>query len=103
MSELEPIPDVNMSDVVMPSGFRRVDLVRLITQCLSTLGYANAAQVLQQDSGVLLLAEPIVRFKGAVLNGEWQEASSLVESLGSSRSGAPNDMVSVWTSRWPRT
>ena len=82
MSELEPIPDVNMSDVVMPSGFRRVDLVRLITQCLSTLGYANAAQVLQQDSGVLLLAEPIVRFQGAVLNGEWQEASSLVESLG---------------------
>ena len=29
-------------DIVMPSGFRRVDLVRLMTQCLSTLGYEQA-------------------------------------------------------------
>ena len=38
------------SEVVMPSGFRRVDLVRLMTQCLSTLGYTRAAELLQEES-----------------------------------------------------
>ena len=70
------------SDLVLPSGFRRVDMVRLITQCLTTLGYENAAQALQQESGMLLASEPIAHFRTAVLNGEWATAESLLDTLG---------------------
>ena len=62
------------SDLVLPSGFRRVDMVRLITQCLTTLGYENAAQALQQESGMLLASEPIAHFRTAVLNGSLNRA-----------------------------
>ena len=71
-----------MSDIVMPSGFRRTDLVRLMTQCLTTLGYSQAAQLLEQESGILLLSEPIERFRAAVLAGDWALAESLIASLG---------------------
>ena len=73
---------MDQSEIITPSGFRRVDVVRLMTQCLSTLGYAQAAEVLQKESGVVLLAEPISRFRAAVLAGEWAVAESLLDSLG---------------------
>ena len=69
------------TDVVMPSGFRRDDLVRLMTQCLTTLGYANSAEALQRESGILLLAEPVAQFRAAVLDGKWETAESLLDSL----------------------
>jgi hypothetical protein len=69
-------------ELVMPSGFRRVDLVRLITQCLSTLGYAQTAEMLEKESGVRLLSEPIERFRAAVLAGDWALAEGQLDRLG---------------------
>jgi hypothetical protein len=60
-----------LRSALLASGFRRGDVVRLITQCLHDMGYARAADVLQQDSGVTCLSEPIFRFREAILRGDW--------------------------------
>ena len=51
------------------AGFKRSDVVRLVTQCLQGLGYHSAASKLEQDSGILLLAEPVQRFRQGILEG----------------------------------
>lgn len=56
---------------LLESGFRRADVVRIVTQCLHGMGYARAADVLEQDSGVKCLSEPIFRFREAILCGDW--------------------------------
>jgi BarA-like signal transduction histidine kinase len=56
---------------LLASGLQRADVVRLITQCLQDMGYARAADVLEQDSGVKCLSEPISRFRKAILRGDW--------------------------------
>ena len=83
MPDDEPMSDAtNHSDLIEPHGFRRADLVRLMTQCLTTLGYSQAASTLQQESGIQLLSEPISRFRDAVVKGEWDVADGLLEQLG---------------------
>ena len=53
-----------------------------MTQCLTTLGYQQTADTLQQESGILLLSEPVAKFRAAVLAGEWEAAESFVDALG---------------------
>ena len=63
------------SDERLAAGFRRSDCVRLITQCLQGLGYNGAASRLEEDSGILLLAQPVSRFRQGVLEEQLVEAA----------------------------
>ena len=69
-------------ELVEPFGFARADLVRLMMQCLSSLGYEHAVKSLQQESGIHLFSEPIARFRDCVLCGDWDAAKSVVDHLG---------------------
>ena len=69
-------------DELIESGFRRGDVVRLMTQCLHSLGYVGAAQALEHDSGIQLMSEPVSRFRAGILDGAWQRVEELVEELG---------------------
>ena len=73
------------SERVEPYGFMRADLVRLIMQCLGSLGYEHAAEVLQKDSGIELLSEPVARFQDCILRGEWEVASPVLRRRGRRR------------------
>lgn len=72
------------ADDVLPSGFRRTELVRLLAQCLSTLGYEKAMAALEQESGIRLLSEPMARFRAALLAGDWATTEALINETGSS-------------------
>ena len=63
------------------AGFKRSDVVRLVTQCLQGLGYHSAASKLEQDSGILLLAEPVQRFRQGILEGQWDGMDGLVDEM----------------------
>ena len=69
------------SDERLAAGFRRSDCVRLITQCLQGLGYNGAASRLEEDSGILLLAQPVSRFRQGVLEGQWRDMDALVDDM----------------------
>ena len=71
----------NEDEDILPSGFRRADVVRLMTQCLQDMGYANTAETLQKESGIELLSESIARFRQGILDGSWELVESLVDSL----------------------
>ena len=67
---------------ILPSGFRRADVVRLLVQCMGGLGYARAAAALEEDAGVPLLSEAVGDFRAGVLAGEWEKAERLIPELG---------------------
>eukprot|EP00325_Prymnesiales_sp_UTEX-LB-985_P018767 CAMPEP_0174757914 /NCGR_PEP_ID=MMETSP1094-20130205/107499_1 /TAXON_ID=156173 /ORGANISM="Chrysochromulina brevifilum, Strain UTEX LB 985" /LENGTH=556 /DNA_ID=CAMNT_0015963833 /DNA_START=42 /DNA_END=1712 /DNA_ORIENTATION=+ len=71
-------PSGEQQSEILPSGFRRIDLVRLLTQCLSTLGYDRSVAALEQESGIRLLSEPMARFRSAVLSGDWATIEILI-------------------------
>ncbi|EOD11386.1 hypothetical protein EMIHUDRAFT_452457 [Emiliania huxleyi CCMP1516] len=66
---------------LLASGFRRADVVRLVTQCLHSLGYERAASELVNESGVQCWPEPVSRFRAALLHGEWGAADALITNL----------------------
>ena len=66
---------------MLAAGFRRSDVVRLMTQCLQGLGYNGAASRLEEDSGILLLAQPVSRFRQGVLEGQWDLMDGLVDEM----------------------
>ena len=68
-------------DSELAAGFRRSDCVRLMTQCLQGLGYNGAASRLEEESGILLLAQPVSRFRQGVLEGQWKDMDGLVGEM----------------------
>jgi len=46
-------------------------MTRLVTQCLHGMGYTQAAGVLERESGVECLSEPVLRFRESLLRGDW--------------------------------
>lgn len=69
------------SSEILPSGFRRDDLVRLLTQCIHGLGYHRAAESLEHDSGIRLLSAPMVSFRSGILEGDWDAVERIVDEL----------------------
>merc|ERR1740124_1402258 len=69
------------SDETLAAGFRRSDVVRLMTQCIQGLGYSGAASRLEEDSGILLLAQPVSQFRQGVLEGQWDLMDGLVDEM----------------------
>ena len=69
------------ADETLAAGFRRSDIVRLVTQCLNGLGYEAAAAQLESDSGIPLLAEPVSRFRQGILEGHWDAVDRLIDEM----------------------
>ncbi|ORZ03909.1 WD40-repeat-containing domain protein [Syncephalastrum racemosum] len=60
---------------------QKEELVRLILQSLTDLGYNDAAQILQRDSNIGLEEENVSQFRTSVLEGDWRTAESLLPTL----------------------
>lgn len=63
-------------------GHDREEVTRILLQSLSDLGYQGAAEQLSKESGYELEIPSVAAFRSAVLNGEWEEAESLLFGSG---------------------
>lgn len=63
-------------------GHDREEVTRILLQSLSDLGYQGAAQQLSKESGYELEIPSVAAFRNSVLNGEWEEAESLLFGSG---------------------
>jgi WD repeat-containing protein 26 len=59
-------------------GHDREEITRILIQALSDLGYLNAAEALNLESGYELESPSVAAFRNAVLQGEWAEAEDLL-------------------------
>lgn len=59
-------------------GHDREEVTRILLQSLSDLGYGRAAKQLSDESGYELEIPSVAAFRAAVLNGNWEEAESLL-------------------------
>ncbi|KAJ3316741.1 hypothetical protein HDU76_001580 [Blyttiomyces sp. JEL0837] len=62
-------------------GDRREELLRLMVQSLTNMGYRDSASLLQKESGVILESATVTKFRSAILSGDWATAESLVPML----------------------
>lgn len=53
--------------------FDRGELVRLIAQCMTEMGFSSSAQHLQDEAGISLQPQSITQFRSLILAGSWQE------------------------------
>ncbi|KAF7729776.1 hypothetical protein EC973_003855 [Apophysomyces ossiformis] len=60
---------------------RKDELVRVLVQSLQNLGYRDAAEILEHESGITMEPETVVQFRQAVLQGAWSRAESILSSL----------------------
>ncbi|KAI9847978.1 MAG: hypothetical protein M1837_001496 [Sclerophora amabilis] len=59
-------------------GHDREEVIRILIQSLSDLGYNGAALTLSRESGYDLESPSVAAFRNSVLQGEWGEAESLL-------------------------
>lgn len=64
----------------MPSQFDRVELTRVLVQALAELGYTNAAQTLERDSGVVTEHPAIAAMRAAIRCGDFDSAELALEA-----------------------
>lgn len=60
---------------------RRNEYIRLLEQALGSLGFHEAAERLQQESGVSLEAAVVGKLRSAVTVGAYDTAADLIEQL----------------------
>ncbi|KAG0096084.1 hypothetical protein BGZ93_005017 [Podila epicladia] len=72
---------LELSTTTTPLGFNRLELVRLMVQSLQGLGYHQAAQTLETESGYQLESPAVSRFRECVLSGNWTEVEQLTSQL----------------------
>ncbi|BCR89816.1 uncharacterized protein ACHE_51014A [Aspergillus chevalieri] len=59
-------------------GHDREEVTRILIQSLYELGYNGAASLLGKESGYQLESPAVAKFRGAVLEGRWPEAESIL-------------------------
>ncbi|KAI4140315.1 MAG: hypothetical protein L6R39_005854 [Caloplaca ligustica] len=59
-------------------GHDREEVTRLLIQALDDLGYHGAADKLSQESGYEVESSAVAQFREAVLQGDWQQAETLL-------------------------
>ncbi|RCH81038.1 hypothetical protein CU098_003417 [Rhizopus stolonifer] len=60
---------------------KKDELVRLMLQTLYDLGYSDAANALETESGISLESDIILQFRTSILQGQWQIAESLLPQI----------------------
>eukprot|EP00189_Rhodosorus_marinus_P008815 CAMPEP_0184752084 /NCGR_PEP_ID=MMETSP0315-20130426/43395_1 /TAXON_ID=101924 /ORGANISM="Rhodosorus marinus, Strain UTEX LB 2760" /LENGTH=547 /DNA_ID=CAMNT_0027231401 /DNA_START=680 /DNA_END=2323 /DNA_ORIENTATION=- len=68
------------------SELDRVEVVRLIAQCLEDFGLPQSAESLENESGISALSTSVKVFRECILAGKWDELETVLESLGKFRS-----------------
>lgn len=82
--------------MTISTGLDMEEVVRLIMQELQNLGYWSAADALASESGIAVEADPVIRLRAAVVEGDWSEAEKKAFSI----LGDPDSRVRakvVWT------
>ncbi|KAL4200719.1 hypothetical protein AMTRI_Chr02g254950 [Amborella trichopoda] len=61
---------------------RRVELVRIITKALYSLGYEKSGALLEEESGIPLHSSQVKLFRQQVLEGKWDESVNTLRKIG---------------------
>lgn len=65
----------------------KVEFVRIIAQSLYSLGYPNAAAMLESESGVSIAAPELLLLRSHILAGRWDDCVDALNAIG----GLPGD------------
>lgn len=73
----------NHSEVLIGSKalFKKHEFVRIIVQCLYSLGYSKSASCLEVESGVLFKSKEFQLLESHVLNGNWDGCIGFLNSM----------------------
>lgn len=80
--------------------YDRTQLVRLMAGYLCELGYTHTAQTLQAESHITLEDASVVRFRAAVLAGDWPAALALLPCLHVSQQDFPAVLFAIGRQRY---
>jgi len=73
--------DENMEFLRPGSLIKKEEFFRLISQALREHGYNQAADTLENESGIIYEEDNMTQFHDNILNGEWKKAESLLPFL----------------------
>lgn len=74
--------DRSSSEVLGPKGLiRKNEFVRVIIQCLSSLGYENSASCLESESCILYKCKEFQELKSQLLDANWEECISTLNGI----------------------
>jgi WD40 repeat protein len=71
----------NMEFLRPGSLIKKEEFFRLISQALREHGYNQAADTLENESGIIYEETNMIQFRDNILNGEWKKAESLLPYL----------------------
>lgn len=72
----------NPSEVLGSKGLiKKQEFVRIMLQCLYSLGYTKSASCLELESGVSYKSEEFQLLESHVLNGNWDECAGFLDSI----------------------
>ena len=74
--------DAVQSNVGVQGLIKRRELVMLIEQALSNLGFADVSEQLAEESGIKHETLAVSSFRTAVLQGDYKHAVSLLDKIG---------------------
>ncbi|EXJ60741.1 hypothetical protein A1O7_04894 [Cladophialophora yegresii CBS 114405] len=71
-------------------GHNREEVVRILIQGLTDMGYPDAASVLSSESGYELESPSVAAFRSAILEGLWSEAEAILQGSLHGEHGRPH-------------
>ena len=74
--------DAGSTNVGVHGLIKRRELVMLIEQALSNLGFADVSEQLAEESGIKHETMAVTAFRKAVLQGKYKQAVSLLDKIG---------------------
>ncbi|RWR88688.1 WD repeat-containing protein 26 isoform X1 [Cinnamomum micranthum f. kanehirae] len=78
-----PLPSQGGEELVGSKGvIKKVELVRIITKTLYSLGYERSGMLLEEESGIPLHSALVSLFRKQVLDGNWEESLDTLQKLG---------------------
>ncbi|KNE58662.1 hypothetical protein AMAG_04219 [Allomyces macrogynus ATCC 38327] len=73
-----------------PVTVSKSQLVRVLVEEIRSLGFASTATTLERESGVPLEPDYVVRFRDAILTGQWATAVGLVPAIVADETSKPS-------------
>ena len=78
-SDMSMIPDMEPDNVGLQGLIKRRELVMLIEQALSNLGFAEVSEQLAEESGIKFETATVTSFRQAILGGDYRQAVGLLD------------------------
>ncbi|CAM8976690.1 unnamed protein product [Rhodiola kirilowii] len=73
--------DNSPAELGLKGLIRKQELVRLLVQCLYSLGYKRTASCLESESGISLIHADFANIESHILQANWDDAISLINSV----------------------